>query len=221
MAFLKMSWTMKQKNKWMLCFMFWAFLALSACTEQVAPSSISPEALAPSNTLNSTKIIQLSTETLRPSKTPKPTNTLYPTWTPKSTTTVTAAPNLCVKNPVPSELLISKPTVENNKLIAFSSKRRTTDSWGYSDIYTIAFDGSNLKQLTTYSGDDDMYRCTPDGKQILFHSDRNHELYEEGERGYLMEPFKKELFIINVDGTGSKKVTAELPEYSGRSPDGR
>jgi Tol biopolymer transport system component len=205
---------MKQKIWQVLFILFWAVFLLSACAEQkVEPSPISAETLAPSNTLQPTKTIPLST------RTPKPTKTLYPTWTPIAT--ATAAPNLCVKNPVPSEFFISQPTIENDKLIAFSSIFRTVKNWRHSDIYTIAFDGSNLKRLTYYSGDDDMYRWTPDGKQILFGSDRSHQAYVEGEPGYSMEPFKKELFIMNVDGSGSRKVTADLPYYSGRSPDGK
>jgi TolB protein len=130
-------------------------------------------------------------------------------------------PNPCAKGPIPSELLKSQTEIQNNKLIAFSSKFRTVDSWGHSDIYTVEFDGTDLKQLTNYSGDDDMDKWSPDGKQILFGSDRSHQPYEEGEPGYLMEPFKKELFIINIDGSGSRKVTTDSPYYPSRSPDGK
>lgn len=211
---------MKQKI-WQILFILLAtVLLLSACAEKQAESlPIITETLEPSNSLQPTKTVQPLAGTQRPPRTPKPTNTLYPTWTPIAT--ATAAPNLCVKNPVPTELLTSQPTIEINKLIAFSSKYRTSENWGDSDIYTMAFDGSNLKRLTYYSGDDNVYRWTPDGKQILFGSDRSHQPYNKDEPGYAMEPFKQELFIINVDGTGARKVTAELPDYPGRSPNGK
>lgn len=197
---------MKQKIGQVLFIVFWAVFLLSACAEQQTQSA--PEIA----------------KTISPSSTAQMNKTLAPRQTETATPNITAeAKNsgLCTKKTVPAELLTSQSEIENDKLIAFSSKFRTVDSWGNSDIYTVKFDGSNLKKLTNYSGDDDMDSWAPDGKQILFSSDRNHQAYLESEPGYSLKPFKKELFIMNVDGSSARKVIADSPYDPGRSPDGK
>ena len=73
-------------------------------------------------------------------------------------------------------------------------------------------DGSAVKQLTSYGCASFAPTFTPNGKQILFASNK-HEC----------DGRKFELFLINVDGTGLKQITnyggfTSFPEFS---PDGK
>lgn len=75
------------------------------------------------------------------------------------------------------------------------------------DVFTISADGSQLENLTNNQSEDSNPDWSPDGKKIVFNSDRsgNHEIYS-----------------INADGTGIKQLTnnslvAIFPEWS---PDG-
>jgi Tol biopolymer transport system component len=156
------------------------------------------------------------TQTPLPSNTPHPTDIVSPT----QITAHTAIPLLdrCEKNPVPAELLASLPAVQNNKLIVFNSEPHSDIYWNYADIYSIEFDGSNLKKLTTYAGDDWGPRWSADGKKILFYSDRNHPVCTDR---WTDSNCKLESFMMNPDGSGSRKVTPDLPDYPDRSPNGK
>jgi len=139
------------------------------------------------------------TQTTMPSGTPHPSEILLPTQT--AVHTVTPLSDRCEKNPVPAELLASRPAVQNNKLIVFNSEPHTDIYWDYADIYSVEFDGSNLKKLTTYAGDDWAPRWSADGKKILFYSDRNHPVCTDSWKN---SDCKSELFMMNPDGTGSR-----------------
>jgi Tol biopolymer transport system component len=73
-------------------------------------------------------------------------------------------------------------------------------------------DGKNARQITSFGCASFAPTFTPDGKKILFSSNKNE-----------CDGRKFELFLINVDGTGLEQVTdfggfTSFPEFS---PDGR
>jgi TolB protein len=79
------------------------------------------------------------------------------------------------------------------------------------ELFVADADGKNAKQITNFGCASFAPTFTPDGKQLLFASNK-HEC----------DSSKFELYLINVDGTGLKQVTnyggfTSFPEYS---PDG-
>lgn len=91
--------------------------------------------------------------------------------------------------------------------------RRRRYQWDfdpYMDIFAADLDGKHLKQLTNTPGYDAEGAYTPDGKQIVFCSNRN-------------SPENCDLYIMNADGSNVRQLTKE-PGYDGgpfTSPDGR
>ncbi len=86
--------------------------------------------------------------------------------------------------------------------IAFSASNS-----GAPDIWIMAGDGSNLRQLTTDPGGDVEPSFSPDGKRIVFTSTRNGP---------------SDLYVMNVDGSGQTRLTTDPgPDAMGSfSPDG-
>ena len=89
--------------------------------------------------------------------------------------------------------------------IAFSAP---PDTYALSDIYVIALDGSGLRQLTTFAGNDFHPAWSPDGRQIAYAS------YIGGGTA--------DIYIIDSDGSNLRQLTATTPyEYEPTwSPDG-
>ena len=80
------------------------------------------------------------------------------------------------------------------------------------ELFVADADGKNSKQITNFGCASFAPTFTPDGKQLLFASNK-HEC----------DSSKFELYLINVDGTGLQQVTdyggfTSFPEYS---PDGK
>jgi Tol biopolymer transport system component len=176
-------------------------LAMTACAQQ---QQVQPTQVA-SQTSQAPRV-----------PTSAPTKTTKPSSTPPALVTATVEAE-CATNPVPPELLVPAPKVNNNdKLIAFSTQYHSDIDWDYADVYVVRFDGTGLKQLTFNAGDDGGPIWSSDGKKIIFHSDRNHPVCSENEIGCRMEHF-----IINPDGTDSRKLTPDSPYYPARSPDGK
>jgi TolB protein len=80
------------------------------------------------------------------------------------------------------------------------------------ELFVADSDGKNTKQITNFGCASFAPTFTPDGKQLLFASNK-HEC----------DSSKFELYLINVDGTGLKQVTSyggftSFPEFS---PDGQ
>ena len=76
------------------------------------------------------------------------------------------------------------------------------------ELYLINLDGTGLKRLTSSAGYDAEGSFSPDGKHIVFTSDRDGD---------------PDLYIMNADGTGTRQLT-DAPGYDGGpfySPDGR
>lgn len=91
------------------------------------------------------------------------------------------------------------------------SGRRRRYSWDfdpYTEIFEAAPDGSDLKQLTHEKGYDAEGAYTPDGKSIVFCSDRDGD---------------PDLYVMDADGGNVRQLTNE-PGYDGgpfTSPDGK
>ena len=80
------------------------------------------------------------------------------------------------------------------------------------ELFVADADGKNVKQITNFGCASFAPTFTPDGKQLLFASNK-----------HACDSSKFELYLINVDGTGLKQVTdyggfTSFPEYS---PDGK
>ena len=111
---------------------------------------------------------------------------------------------------------------------ASSTKRRY--AWDYDitmDIFVSNFDGSNPKQLTSEIGYDAEASFSPDGKKILFASNRdgyNRKLSEQEQKQLEFDPsYFCELYIMDSDGSNLKRLTNQ-PGYDGGpffSPDGK
>jgi len=78
------------------------------------------------------------------------------------------------------------------------------------DVFVMNIDGSDLKQLTNNAALDFPTGWSPDGKQILFQSER------DGNR---------ELYVMNVDGSAVTRLTndpaSDEGDHAGWSPDGK
>jgi Tol biopolymer transport system component len=88
-------------------------------------------------------------------------------------------------------------------------RRYAWDFDPYMDIFEADPDGSHLKRLTTTPGYDAEGSYSPDGKQIVFCSQRDGHL---------------QLWIMNADGSGARKLTNAPNCYNGGpffSPDGK
>jgi TolB protein len=79
------------------------------------------------------------------------------------------------------------------------------------DICVVRPDGSDLQRLTTHAGVNDWPAWSPDGKRIVFASDRAHE--------DLMD-----IYVMNADGTQQKRLTRpgfnSWPDWGARGPAG-
>jgi TolB protein len=97
--------------------------------------------------------------------------------------------------------------------IAFVSTRHdpTGDPWNASEIYLMDGDGTRVRRLTANTWGDGFPSLSPDGRRIIFDSNR---LRSEGEPANTSD-----LFLMNADGTGQ----AHLVRGSSAtwSPDGK
>src|SRR5215510_2538559 len=98
---------------------------------------------------------------------------------------------------------LSKSEFALESMIAFTSTRDNPVPnpllVGATEIYLMSPDGSNLQRLTDNAATDVFAALSPDGKKIVFDSNRNRV---EG------EPFNtSDLFVMNADGTEQMFLT--------------
>jgi Tol biopolymer transport system component len=103
-------------------------------------------------------------------------------------------------------------------------------AWDYEpemDIFTSLTDGSDLQQLTDDFGYDAEGSYSPDGKLIVYSSNKNaftRELTKEEQQKLEVDPaYFCDLFIMNADGSEKRQLT-DVPGYDGGpffSPDGK
>jgi Tol biopolymer transport system component len=99
----------------------------------------------------------------------------------------------------------------HNGKIAFTSDRDGGDS----DIFTMSPNGSNAVNLTRDSaGDDDLANWRPDGRKIVFMSNRVSATNPEADF---------EIFVMNADGSNQTQITSNVldDEDPAWSADGR
>ena len=80
------------------------------------------------------------------------------------------------------------------------------------ELFVADADGKNAKQITNFGCASFAPTFTPDGKQILFSSNKHN-----------CDGRKFELYLINVDGTGLKQITnyEGFTSFAEFSPDGK
>jgi TolB protein len=88
----------------------------------------------------------------------------------------------------------------DSKTIAFASYDRDIDRW---DLFKINTNGSNIERLTLNQGDNEKPTWSPDGRFIIFQSDRNSKGTRYG---------TKKLFVMTKDGAYQKALNISLAE---------
>jgi len=90
------------------------------------------------------------------------------------------------------------------------------------NIFVMDADGSHVRRLTTAPGEDGWPAWSPDGTRIVFSSARDDcsisdaaDCRTTGDIG----PWE-DVWIINADGTGQRRVTSESGQFFAWSPDG-
>ncbi len=94
---------------------------------------------------------------------------------------------------------------DGRQLLVDRNASSGTQNW---DIWIGAADATNLRQLTTATGDDHFAAWSPDGARVLFTTQRNGD---------------DEVWVMNADGTGQQPVIGRPGTQSGEGwlPDGR
>jgi len=118
---------------------------------------------------------------------------------------------------------------QQNELDFRATGQKKRYSWDYEttmDIFSSERDGSDIKQLTDEEGYDAEGSYSPDGKLIVYSTNKdayNRELSkEEQQKMEVDQSYFCDLYIMNADGSEKKKLT-DVPGYDGGpffSPDG-
>lgn len=146
--------------------------------------------------------------------TPTPTDTRIPTQTqPIQETEIT---NILEPTVIPSEEIAVVPPLQitdtpiptplggGSGRIAYASSRN-----GNPQIYSMNVDGSGTTRLTNNSAEDSFPVWSPDGRSIIFHSNRQGNNFD--------------IYRMNADGSGVTMLTsdAKASTFPDWSPDGR
>lgn len=95
--------------------------------------------------------------------------------------------------------------------IVFASNRS-----GNFEIWSMNANGSGLRRLTSAVGTDDDPQWSPDGKRIVFTSERDHQSSNP-------QLVTAEIYVMNADGSGQRRLTSNSVEdwVPTWSPDGK
>lgn len=88
----------------------------------------------------------------------------------------------------------------------------TSDETGDLELWVMDIDGANKRQITSQLGYDGGAFFSPDGKKLVFRASRPQteaeaEDYKNLLKEGLVTPSNMEIYTVNVDGTGLKKLT--------------
>ena len=87
-------------------------------------------------------------------------------------------------------------------LLSFESLRQGEDF----DIWIISPEGTGTENLTAHSDDDRHSSWSPSGNKIVFGSNRRVPA-DDAEAGCSADEGQRDLFVMNADGTGQKRLT--------------
>ncbi|MDQ5815439.1 MAG: TIR domain-containing protein [Actinomycetota bacterium] len=90
----------------------------------------------------------------------------------------------------------------DGSLISFESLRQGEDF----DIWTITPEGTGTENLTAHSDNDRHSSWSPSGNKIVFGSDRRVP-GDDAETGCSTDEGQRDLFVMNADGTGQRRLT--------------
>ena len=122
-------------------------------------------------------------------------------------------------------LMLLTVDVDAQAQIAFSSERD-----GNPEIYVMDADGKNQRRLTNNDFPDTSPSWSPDGRQIIFVSDRNHNIADKEEPiviggGIIVGDMRKrpQIYVMDADGKNQHRLSNEFVAewHPSWSPDGR
>lgn len=158
----------------------------------------------------------ITISTLQPSIAPEPSSTTQPTVIVLPTETITSVPDHCSKQTIlASDMELIQPELYTSKLIVYSSNSENNSD----EIYVSNWDGQKKRDITNNPASDLNPIWSPDGKRIAFQSNRNSPLTVSCNGA--SDDCMYELFIVNPDGSGLKRITKGWTFYSTWSPDGK
>ena len=104
---------------------------------------------------------------------------------------------------------------DGTKLAFMSIRLPTSQTNPDYEVYVVGLDGTGLKRMTFWRGENGLPAWSPDGRQIAFQS--RHD-----DRGQFGRDAYYDVYVMNADGSGKrrlvKRMTASYPVWS---PDGR
>jgi dipeptidyl aminopeptidase/acylaminoacyl peptidase len=94
----------------------------------------------------------------------------------------------------------ANPIAQNGRIVFTSTRSGSFDN---EDVFVMNADGSNPVDITpsTTGGGDDVPRFSPDGKRIVFDSDRSDS---DGD-----------VWVMNADGSNPVNLTPDNPNFDG------
>lgn len=96
----------------------------------------------------------------------------------------------------------------DSEKIAFASFDKDIDRW---DLFKINVNGTGLERLTLKQGDNEKPSWSPDGRFIVFQTNRGEMPYQNAIKG---NPYK--LYVMSADGTNQRFVRTNI--YDCRQP---